>query len=78
MTVSIRRAHPDDLAAVLQQWRTLRHITVSPSMIGGIARAALVLTPFRARLHQRILLRSPDSLCPVISSWAALNRQAAA
>jgi hypothetical protein len=28
------------------RWRTLHHITVSPSMIGGIARAALVLTHF--------------------------------
>ncbi|MEV5501609.1 transposase family protein [Nonomuraea fuscirosea] len=28
------------------RWRTLRHITVSPSRIGDIARAALVLTHF--------------------------------
>jgi hypothetical protein len=27
-------------------WRTLQHITVSPSNIGDIARAALVLTHF--------------------------------
>lgn len=28
------------------RWRTLQHITVSPSRIGDIARAALVLTHF--------------------------------
>ncbi|WP_425564118.1 transposase family protein [Nonomuraea longicatena] len=28
------------------RWRTLRHITASPSAIGAIARAALVLTHF--------------------------------
>ena len=29
-----------------QRWRTLQHITASPSRIGDIARAALVLTHF--------------------------------
>jgi hypothetical protein len=33
-------------ALLTQRWRTLRHITASPSKIGDIARAALVLTHF--------------------------------
>jgi hypothetical protein len=31
---------------VTGRWRTLQHITASPSKIGDIARAALVLTHF--------------------------------
>jgi hypothetical protein len=34
------------------RWRTLQRITASPSKIGDIARAALVLTHFRTQLHQ--------------------------
>ena len=34
-------------ALLTQRWRALQHITVSPSKIGGIARAALVLTHFK-------------------------------
>ncbi|WP_406415789.1 hypothetical protein [Streptomyces sp. NBC_00842] len=30
-------------AELKQRWRTQQHITLSPSRIGGIARAALVL-----------------------------------
>jgi hypothetical protein len=33
-------------ALLTGRWRTLQHITVSPSKIGDIARAALVLTHF--------------------------------
>ena len=33
-------------ALLTGRWRTLQHITASPSKIGGIARAALVLTQF--------------------------------
>ena len=33
-------------APLTTRWRTLQHITASPSKIGGIARAALVLTHF--------------------------------
>jgi DDE superfamily endonuclease len=33
-------------ALLTQRWRTLQHITASPSKIGDIARAALVLTHF--------------------------------
>jgi hypothetical protein len=33
-------------ALLNQRWRTLQHITASPSRIGDIARAALVLTHF--------------------------------
>ena len=33
-------------ALLAGRWRVLRHITVSPSRIGGIAKAALVLTHF--------------------------------
>ncbi|TDD75413.1 IS5/IS1182 family transposase, partial [Actinomadura rubrisoli] len=35
------------------RWRTLRHITVSPSRIGDITRAALVLTHFEHDHLQR-------------------------
>jgi uncharacterized membrane protein YccF (DUF307 family) len=34
------------------RWRTLQHITASVSKISDIARSALVLTPFRIRLHR--------------------------
>jgi hypothetical protein len=33
-------------ALLTQRWRTLQHITASPSKIGDIIRAALVLTHF--------------------------------
>jgi hypothetical protein len=33
-------------ALLSQRWRTLQHITASPSKISGITRAALVLTHF--------------------------------
>jgi hypothetical protein len=33
-------------ALLTGRWRTLQHITASPSKIGDIARAALVLTHF--------------------------------
>jgi hypothetical protein len=33
-------------ALLTGRWRTLQHITASPSKIGDIARAALILTHF--------------------------------
>jgi hypothetical protein len=33
-------------ALLTGRWRTLQHITASPSKIGGIAQASLVLTHF--------------------------------
>lgn len=33
-------------ALLVGRWRVLRHITASPSRIGDIAKAALVLTQF--------------------------------
>jgi hypothetical protein len=33
-------------ALLSQRWRTLQHVTASPSKIGDITRAALVLTHF--------------------------------
>ena len=33
-------------ALLTQRWRTLQHITASPSKIGDIIRAALILTHF--------------------------------
>ena len=33
-------------ALLCQRWKTLQHVTASPSEIGAIARAALVLTLF--------------------------------
>jgi DDE superfamily endonuclease len=39
-------------ALLEQRWRTLQHLTLSPSRIGDVARAALVLTHFE---HGRIM-----------------------
>jgi len=49
---SLRCLGERGFALLTQRWRTLQHITASPSKIGGIARAALVLYPFRVRLYQ--------------------------
>ena len=43
---SLRCLGERGFALLNQRWRTLQHITASPSKIGGIARAALVLTHF--------------------------------
>jgi DDE superfamily endonuclease len=43
---SLRCLGERGFALLTQRWRTLQHITASPSKIGGIARAALVLTHF--------------------------------
>ena len=43
---SLRCQGERGFALLTGRWRTLRHITASPSKIGDIARAALVLTHF--------------------------------
>ncbi len=43
---SLRCLGERGFALLTQRWRTLQHITASPSKIGSIARAALVLTHF--------------------------------
>jgi DDE superfamily endonuclease len=43
---SLRRLGERGFALLTGRWRTLQHITASPSRIGDIARAALVLTHF--------------------------------
>jgi hypothetical protein len=43
---SLRCLGERGFALLNQRWRTLQHVTVSPSKIGDIARAALVLTHF--------------------------------
>ena len=43
---SLRCLGERGFALLNQRWRTLQHITASPSKIGVIARAALVLTHF--------------------------------
>jgi DDE superfamily endonuclease len=43
---SLRCLGERGFALLNQRWRTLQHITASPSKIGAIARAALVLTHF--------------------------------
>ena len=43
---SLRCLGERGFALLTSRWRTLQHITASPSKIGGIARAALVLTHF--------------------------------
>ncbi len=43
---SLRCLGERGFALLTQRWRTLQHVTASPSKIGDIARAALVLTHF--------------------------------
>jgi hypothetical protein len=43
---SLRCQGEQGLALLTGRWRTLRHITASPSTTGGTARAALTLTHF--------------------------------
>jgi hypothetical protein len=43
---SLRCLGEQGLALLTGRWRTLRHITASPSTTGGTARAALALTHF--------------------------------
>jgi hypothetical protein len=43
---SLRCLGERGFALLSQRWRTLQHITASPSKTGAIARAALVLTHF--------------------------------
>jgi hypothetical protein len=43
---SLRCLGERGFALLTGRWRTLQHVTASPSKIGGIARAALVLTHF--------------------------------
>ena len=43
---SLRRLGERGFALLTGRWRTLQHVTASPSRIGDIARAALVLTHF--------------------------------
>ena len=43
---SLRCLGDRGFALLNQRWRTLQHVTASPSKIGDIARAALVLTHF--------------------------------
>jgi hypothetical protein len=46
---SLRCRGERGFALLTQRWRTLQHITASPSKIGDIARAALILTHFEYR-----------------------------
>ncbi len=46
MLRSLRCLGERGFALLTQRWRTLQHITASPSKIGDIARAALDLTQF--------------------------------
>jgi hypothetical protein len=46
MLRSLRCLGERGFALLTQRWRTLQHITASPSKIGDIARAALILTHF--------------------------------
>jgi hypothetical protein len=43
---SLRCLGERGFAMLTGRWRTLQHITASPSKIGDIARAALILTHF--------------------------------
>jgi len=48
---SLRCLGERGLALLTGRWRTLHHVTASPSKIGDIVRAAPGPHPFRARLH---------------------------
>jgi len=51
---SLRCPGERGFALLNQRWCTLQHITASPSKIGGITRAALVLTHFEhGYVHRR-------------------------
>jgi DDE superfamily endonuclease len=47
---SLRCLGERGFALLCQRWATLQHVTVSPSKIGKIAKAALVLTQFEHRM----------------------------
>ncbi|WP_228034488.1 transposase family protein [Streptomyces spongiae] len=59
---SIRDLGERTAAELKQRWRTLQHITLSPSRIGDIARAALTLN--------RIWKRSPTRERQLSPSWS--------
>jgi hypothetical protein len=46
MSQCFRTAHPRGFAVLIGRWSALRHFTASPSKIGDIVKAALVLTHF--------------------------------
>jgi hypothetical protein len=47
---SVRCLGERGFALLTQRWTTLKHTTASPSQIGDIARAALVLTQFELKM----------------------------
>jgi hypothetical protein len=47
---SLRYQGERGFALMSQRWRTLQRVTVSPSTIGGIAKAALVLVLFEHKM----------------------------
>ena len=47
---SLRCLGERGFALLSQRWKTLQHVTVSPSKIGDIAKAALVLVHFEHRM----------------------------
>jgi hypothetical protein len=56
---ALRRLGERGFALPTQRWRTLQHITTSPSKISDITRAALVLTHFEHGPFARKSVRSP-------------------
>ena len=46
----MRRLGERGFALMSQRWRTLQHVMLSPSRIGEIAQAALVLVQFEHRM----------------------------
>jgi hypothetical protein len=64
---SIRCLGERGFALLTGRWRTLQHITASPSKIGDIARAALVLT-------QEISWRRPDGRLTRTRQFASATR----
>jgi len=70
---SLRCLGERGFALLNQRWRTLQHISASPSKIGAIARAALVLTHVEhGYYYSRTLSWSPALEEPTAPASAAL------
>ena len=68
---SLRGLGERGFALLTQRWTTLQNVTASPSRIGDIAKAALVLVQFEHKmieLHDLILHSRPANQCRCLSS----------
>ena len=49
---AVRALGERGFALLTQRWKTLQHVTMSPSRIGELARAALALVHFEYKITQ--------------------------